>query len=150
MPTADLTPGTITTLGQLRPGDVGEWNGFGDGAPKFVVVQQTAYPGFGVCVDALYDGGGSISEPFLSRPVRYLGRGRIEPARIVMGGEPDRVAELEQQVRALRGIAVKLDSLDWIPGYELVGGNHAILGDAMDAARAFLAATAPKEKPCTT
>ena len=90
----DLKPGDVTTLGNLRPGDVGEWSGFGDGAPKFVVVQQTAYPGFGVCVDALYDGGGSISEPFLSRPVRYLGRGRIEPAKIVMDSEPDRVAEL--------------------------------------------------------
>lgn len=36
-----------------------------------------------------------MTEPALSRPAVYLGRGRIEPARLVMDGEPDRAAELE-------------------------------------------------------
>lgn len=31
---AELKPGDVTTLGALRPGDVGEWCGFGKGAPK--------------------------------------------------------------------------------------------------------------------
>lgn len=92
MPTTDLTPGTITTLGQLRPGDVGEWL---DCNKRFVCTRLHSYPGFGLCFDAAYEGGGGISEPWLDRPVRYLGRGRIEPARIVMDGEPDRAAELE-------------------------------------------------------
>ena len=147
MMAGDLKPGTITTLGNLRPGDVGEWSGFGDGAPKFVVVQQTAYPGFGVCVDALYDGGGSISEPFLSRPVRFLGRGRIEPAKIVIEGETDRVAELEEQVRTLREYARECaDNFDC----DNYAHRYGTLCRKCEASAA-LAATAPKgETPCTT
>ena len=130
----DLKPGDVTTLGNLRPGDVGEWSGFGDGAPKFVVVQQTAYPGFGVCVDALYDGGGSISEPFLSRPVRYLGRGRIEPAKIVMDSEPD--PTIEQTVRRVLAAAVGDGIVTYdrdptrLTAGELVGAAN-VLNDAM-------------------
>lgn len=147
MPTTDLTPGTVTTLGQLRPGDVGEWeDDYGKSAPKFVVQRHATYPGFGSCVDAAYDGGGGISEPCLSRPVRYLGRGRIEPARIVMEGEPDRIAELEEQVRTLREYTRECaDNFDC--------DNYAHRNQTFCRqceARAVLAATAPKEESCTT
>lgn len=87
MPTTDLTPGTVTTLGKLRPGDVGEFAGF-DG--RFIVT------GFGApsWVQIEYDDG-QRSAKTSGLIVRYLGRGRVEPARIVMEGEPDRAAELE-------------------------------------------------------
>lgn len=44
----------------------------------------------------------AFADAIEERDERQIGRGRIEPARIVMDGERDRVAELEEQVRALR------------------------------------------------
>lgn len=89
MPTTDLTPGTITTLGQLRPGYVGMFV-LDEGESKPFVA--TAERDGGYVVIEYTNGGGVHS---ILSPVRYLGRGRIEPARIVMDGEPDRAAELE-------------------------------------------------------
>lgn len=96
MKESDLKPGDVTTLGALRPGDVGMFV-LDEGESKPFVA--TAERDGGYVVIEYTNGGGVHS---ILSPVRYLGRGRIEPARIVMDGEPDRVAELESQVRALR------------------------------------------------
>lgn len=83
----NLQPGTITTLGALRPGDVGE---FAYGCGRFIVVES----GRVVCrIQYEYDQNPHPRIPEIS--VRYLGQGRIEPPRIVMEGEPARVRELE-------------------------------------------------------
>ena len=86
MPT-DLTPGSITTLGSLRPGDAGEYAGNDE---RFIVVKNDSPPWVRI---EYADGQRSVKTSSLI--VRYLGRGRIEPARIVMEGEPDRIRELE-------------------------------------------------------
>ena len=83
-----MTPGTVTTLGALRPGDVGAFIP----ESEWFVVYET-WPSGKVVVQYDDDHGAAPCLP--TRKVRYLGRGRIEPARIVMDGEPDRAAELE-------------------------------------------------------
>ena len=130
MPTTDLTPGTITTLGQLRPGDVGE---IPDGRERrFLIIEKNHYSLMRFA-DSCYIGSDD-------EPVRYLGRGRIEDGRIVMDGEPgDRVAELEEQVRTLR------DGCEQIAEH-IANGDEDI---AQYLAYDLIAATAPKEKPCT-
>lgn len=133
--TENLQPGTITTLGQLRPGDVGVFDSNAD--EVFV-----AGPSNGVFV-CLYYSDGSRSSRATDNPVRYLGRGRVEPARIVMEGEPDRIAELEEQVRTLREYtrecADNFDCDNYAHRYQTFCRQCE--------ARAVLAATAPKEKP---
>lgn len=99
----DLKPGDVTNLGNLRPGDVGVFvHHKGIETPRFAFLKVVERPGWGRVAVAQFEGGGYIDEPWFARPVRYLGPGRIEPPRIVMDGEGDRVAELEEQVRALR------------------------------------------------
>lgn len=134
----NLQPGTITTLGQLRPGDVGEWLE----SDRRFIVQGVSASGRSL---VHYDRGSEA--PYMAHhPVRYLGRGRIEPARIVMEGEPDRVAELEEQVRTLREYtrecADNFDCDNYAHRYQTFCRQCE--------ARAVLAATAPKEESCTT
>lgn len=79
MPTTDtLQPGTVTTLSALRPGDVGEFTYNPDGG-RFVVIAM----GPVICW-IQYEHDPKPHSRYRNYPVRYLGRGRIEPARIVM------------------------------------------------------------------
>ena len=136
----NLQPGTVTTLGQLRPGDVGEWL---DGSNRFLVTEKNRYSVLQFA-DSYCVGRGD-------EPVRYIGRGRIEPARIVMDSEPDRVAELESQVRTLRDtvqqVVLDHDAFALRLPEDI---RSKVESPVVAACRAALAATAPKEKPCTT
>lgn len=153
-----MTPGTITTLGALRPGDVG----------RYIVHQEDTEEEFlvcdrrGACVyvqypNSTYSHYGDVDAPM----VRYLGRGCIEPARIVMDGGPDRVAELEEQVRTLRE-AVREAWKNLNPARYVLNDAALDLFSEKDVANGVLAAweilnqyaalavTAPKGEPCTT
>lgn len=161
MPTTDLQPGTVTTLGALRPGDVGVFvHDNGVQTSQFVFLETVERPGWGRVAVAQFEGGGYIDEPWLARPVRYLGRGRVEPARIVMEGEGDRIAELEAQVRTLRE-AIREAWKNLNPARMVMNDTALDLFDEGETQSGVLtaweilnehalAATAPKEKPCTT
>lgn len=134
MKQSDLTPGTITTLGALRPGDVGEYAGSDE---RFIVVKNDSPPWVRI---EYADGQRSVKTSSLI--VRYLGRGHIEPARIVMDGEPNRIAELEAQVRMLREFARECAT-----NFDCDRDAHRYQTFCRQCeARAALAATAPKEE----
>jgi hypothetical protein len=203
MPTTDLTPGTITTLGALRPGDVGEFvSGHGSGF-SFVVTEVERDLTW---IRSVHDKAAWPRQHLFRDAVRYLGRGRIEPAKIVLEGESDptieqtvlrvlaaavgdgivtydrdptrltagelvgaanvlndamgeqqrRVAELEEQVRALQKLVKPKSD---IPCCVKCGRWMSEHWDFPDRCEGFvipetieltIAATAPKEKPCTT
>ena len=100
------TPGTVTTLGQLRPGDVATIiRGDGTETEPIIVAKDRK----DVYVGLLRPDGRSAKT--VGCPVRYLGRGRIEPARIVMDGE----ADLATQVATLRAaLASAIRSADML------------------------------------
>ena len=136
----DLKPGDVTTLGALRPGDVGEM--IGEYGTWSFVTAERRYDGH---VEIEIPGSsGSVGANTESCPVRFLGRGRIEPAKIVIEGETDRVAELEEQVRTLREYA-----RECADNFDCDNYAHRYQTFCRQCeARAALAATAPKgEKP---
>lgn len=140
---SQMTPGTITTLDQLRPGDVARYL-VNDDEPgtEFVVGGRRGTAVYVQYPNPANNHYGDDDSPM----ARYLGRGRIEPARIVMDGEPDRVAELEAQVRALRALR---EAIEKYSIYAQARGSAPFGATGEEAAA--LAATDPnaKEKPCT-
>lgn len=132
----NLTPGNIVQLGWLRPGDVGRFlleNG-SDSEP-FVVKQVGDQ-------SVAYDYANSRKAGRRQKLVRFIAHdGRVEPARIVIGSEIDRITELETHVAILREAcedALKTDERDML--YILDNGR---LRDVLLAA---LLVTTPKEK----
>lgn len=125
---SDLQPGDVTTLGALRPGYVGMFV-LDEGESKPFVA--TAERDGGYVVIEYTNGGGVHS---ILSPVRYLGRGRIEPARIVMDSEPD--PTIEQTVRRVLAAAVGDGIVTYdrdptrLTAGELVGAAN-VLNDAM-------------------
>lgn len=100
MPTTDLTPGTVTTLGQLRPGDVFEFIYRSTWNERLLCVVTRSGP---TSSSTRYqDIRRPNEEDCIQNDTRIIfhGRGRIEPARIVMEGEPDRIASGESQSSA--------------------------------------------------
>lgn len=98
MPTGDLKPGDVTTLGALRPGDVGEFSNNPDGG-KFVVTDVLPSESL-TWIQYQHDTKphARYSEQVVGGgwKVCYLGTGRIEPARIVMRDEPDPLSALRE------------------------------------------------------
>lgn len=173
-----MTHDTVTNLGALQPGDVGVFvHDNGVETPRFVFLTIVDRPEWGRAAVVQFEGGGYVEEPWLARPVRRLGRGRIEPARIVMEGEEgetmgiiadlrrklaeagvegspppgrdttigqwsNRAHNAEEQVRTLRAALEK----NKIHCHCVEPANCALC----ERSAAVLAATAPKENPCTT
>lgn len=135
----DLQPGDLTTLDKLPVGSVGEYL---DNNERFIVVKNDSYPWVGI---GYADGGRSVK--ISSLEVRYHGPGRIEPARIVLDSEPDRIAELEAQVRALREAiaqaAIPLEGLRASVDWELAPAVKSAIQHACEKIRSVLSATAP-------
>lgn len=128
----NLKPGDVTTLGNLRPGDVATIIRDDGTETDPVVVRKDRDSGY-VGVDRP----DSQSAKGVGCRVRYLGRGRIEPAKIVMDSEPDRIAELEAQVRTLR------EACEYVRAHECYGDRFAC-PKCYQAVKSALAATAPK------
>lgn len=139
MKESDLKPGDVTTLGNLRPGDVGEFEGIDDSTPFVLTVDSE---GRRQCEYA----DGSTVRFCSTLPVIYRGRGKIAPAvpaRIVMDSEPDRIAELEEQVRTLREFVRECAT-----NFDCDRDAHRYQTFCRQCeARAALAATAPKGEP---
>ena len=115
---------TTLKLSDLAGPDAAGWSDVavfvderGRESQRFVFHGISTVPGWGQAADVRYEHGGGMSEPCLSRPVRRLGRGRLQPARIVMEGEAGatarelnranleldaRAERAEEQVRLLR------------------------------------------------
>lgn len=144
MPTTDLTPGTVTTLGALRPGDMGEFvRADGDSEPFVVIDVHPTHEA--TRIHKVTDHSPYWAD-WNGKIVRYLGWGRVEPARIVMEGKGDRIAELEEQVRTLRE-ALNMYRSAFGQALEAHGiplGPQQRLAD--EISEAALAATAPKDK----